>query len=118
MRSFQTILTGIAAGVIFSIPVVLLLNMREIPLVSFTMACLCILMTALLQCLQFTERWTDSIFTVRMIAGGVSMGIGILYAYTVSRNSTAFSSLSVPVAVSHGFALAVMLIQQMMKKKG
>lgn len=120
LQKIQTILTGAAAGVILSIPVVLLLRMREVPLLSVSMALLCVLLAAMMQCLSAAEKWTGSVFAVQLTAGIVSVFIGILYAYAVSRNAAAFRSISMPAAVSHIPGLLVCAAQKIMKdrKKG
>ena len=84
------------------------------------MALLCVLLAAMMQCLSVTEKWTGSVFAVQLTAGIVSVFIGVLYAYTVSRNAAAFRSIALPAALSHIPALLLCAVQKIRKdrKKG
>ena len=103
-----------------SIPVVLLMKMHTIPVLSVSTVLLCILLAAMMQCVSFTQKWTDSVFTVQVVMGVVSMGICLLYAYAVSRNSTAFASIALPAGAAHAAALLACIVQKIMtdRKKG
>ena len=107
-----SILAGAAAGVLAAIPFTMVFRSGAIQPLSTNSLILAVFMCALLQIAGQTERRGLSAAAVQITMAVMSLGICLLYAGIVSRNTEAFRQIALAAALTHLTALALVLLQR------